>query len=396
MGGYSTYPAAPGLNLSAMSPFSAARVAFLRASTSLGLAWRWRAGSFSLTYTPTLYQDTSRDFREANHTGSLNYQTSFGRNWTFGLNASGGNYSQYDTLLESAPIARVAQLQVPVTNRDLLAMIAEPAVFMPPTATFALQAQKMMRASATASLTRRLGMRNSLSLSASYYLNRGMDSADNAALLLSTMRTRGASATLAMQRSFSPRFQMGFSVGEQRTGPRLGDYRQRQAQLTMGWQPGRRWSFQAAAGPALRSSPNERKIVTGAFNATAARTLGSGLISFSYVKDLYMAGLVQGGTESRAVSLNWGPRRRNRRFTYSLAGGYNWRAGMLQSGPALEGWFAQPSCGIPITRSMQFFTQYMFFHQSWRSAAGSGSSDMERHMVTMGFRFDFQRPAQGR
>lgn len=394
-GGYSNYPAAPGLTGSVLNPLAAARVAFLRASTSMGLAGRWKAGSFSLTYTPTLYQDTSKNFREASHNASLNYQTKLGRSWEFSLNGTGGNYSQYDTLLQSPPLARITQLQVPITNRDLMEMIAQPAVYMPPTATVALQAQQMIRASATASLTLRLGTRNRISWSAGYYLNRGMDGADNAALLLSTLRTRGASASVGMQRSLTPHFDLGFSVGEQRTGVRLGDYRQRQAQLTMSWQPARHWSVHVAAGPAMRSSANERNVITAAINASVARIVGSGLINVSYVKDLYMAGIVQGGSESRAVSLNWSPRKRGRHFVYSLGGGYVWTGGMIQSGRALQSWFAQPSCGIPITRSMQFFTQYMFFSQSWSLGAGSGSRDMQRHMVTMGLRFNFQRPGQG-
>lgn len=390
-GGYANYPV--GLPSTATTALPMSNSGFLTASTKVGYGKRWHDGFFAVIYSPTLYRQSSSTPNQTTQSGSLQFEQKLDKNWSLSFNVTGGSYDEYGTMLQQSALELVPRLQVPITNQDLLAVIQQAPAFSLPTISYAVQARQLLRGSAAASLVYRMTARNRLLFSGGYYLNRGLDGSNDFAALYSNYRSTSETWSAGFERSVTRHMNLGLSFAESRVQMSGNTRLQRQAQLNWQWLPDRHWVLQFSGGPARQDFPGLKPRSDVAVNASVGRTMKSSLVSVGYQRDISLSAVWPDAYESRNAYVEWAPQARQRHWTYSVAAGYNWMGGVSGRGKVLEGWMARPTFAIPLGASLQFYTQYLFFSQSWAkgNAQSQGLHQMDRHMALVGLRWQLAR-----
>jgi hypothetical protein len=392
MGGFSSVPL---LNGSASSGWQEnlpmPSVGLFTASTAMGASWRRARSSFSIVYTPSVYRQTGNELNQVLHNGGVSYDRAFGR-WQLSIGLSGGNQNQYSFLLQPQPVETVARMRVPFSNLQLMDLIDRPQVLTVSPPQYVASGRSIIRGDGRVSLTRKLGMRDRVSASAGYSVNRDLDAQTQQGAALSPYRYNARSVSLGYSHSFSPRQELGLTAGEQRSdSPQYRATYGRSAQLSYSVRPTRNWSLSASAGPSLGNYQSARQQLQVAVSGGVTRQWASTMTSLTYSRGLYV-GDIAGGYQSDAVSLAWAPRPKPRaHLIYSFSAGYQ-RLSSQQIGVGVQGWTAGSTLAVPLTRSVQLFSQYAFFDQRYGQAmAARQLQEMRRHMVLVGLRWDFQR-----
>lgn len=392
MGGFSSVPLLNGPASSGWQEnLPMPSVGLFTASTSMGASWRRPRSSFSIVYTPSVYRQTSNELNQVVHNGGVSYDRALGR-WQLSIGLSGGNQNEYSFLLQPQPIEIVAQMRVPFSNLELMDLIDRPQVLTVSPPRYVASGRTILRGDGRVSLTRKLGMRDRVSASAGYSVNRDLDAQTQQGAALSPYRYNARSVSLGYSHSFSPRQELGLTAGEQRSdSPQYRATYQRSAQLSYSLRPTRNWSLNASAGPSLGNYQSARQQVQVAVSGGVTRQWASSMASLTYSRGMYV-GEIAGGYQSDIVSLAWAPRPKPRaRLSYSFTAGYQ-RLSSQQIGLGMQGWTAGSTLAVPLTRSAQVFAQYVFFDQRYgQILAYRQLSEMRRHLVLVGLRWNFQR-----
>ncbi len=360
-----------------------------QSSATFGFFQRWGRGSLGAQYTPSLFRQGSVGLTRLNHNLAVNYYREFGRDWQIDFSARGGTYNQYGVLLQQPFLEPIVRLQTPLTNQDLLNIVDPPQALKEPVTDYLLTGRQLLGSNFGLTLKRRLSPRDSLIFSTVHSVNRSLEAETEPGLLLPDFHSNGRSLSAGFEHAFSSRSQVGVVYADKHMTSRHGDGAQQQVEITYNWLPAPRWSMHLAAGPALRDEGLGVRKPQAAANAYLIRTAASWMMSFSFDRDFYFAGL-PGGRESQRMEFTWASRLRGHKWLYSVSSGYQWLSAGAERGTEASGFLLRPAIAVPLTSSLQTIAQYVFFDQQWgRGVPVQGLTNFQRHMVLFGVRWTF-------
>lgn len=390
-GGYSNH-ALVGSALQAFAPPGSPAtqpVTMFVGSATMGFAQRRGPSGFSILYTPTFYQQSASQFSQANHSLDITYDRDT-EPWRLSIGVHGIVDNDYGFQLQQHHVEPVARLQAPIGNQDLLNLIDPPTAFSLPPADYLITERRLARSTAGLTLSRQLGVRNSVFFSGGYGRNFALDAETVQGLLLAPFRSENWSVGMGFHHSFTPRHQMGLAYWDKhRTGNYGGDGTQRQVQLSYEWFPAPHWSLRLGAGPAVYDNGPQKPQLGVAANAAVAYRTHLTFVSLLFSRDQYM-GSLPGAQISDQVSVLWVPRE-SRRMLFSVSSGYQVVRSEGGGDWGARGFTFRPTLAVPLNRSLQAFASYSYFNQQWdRGISAQGLMDLNRHLVLAGIRWNFE------
>jgi hypothetical protein len=378
-------------------------------SASMGARWRWGTGFIGFQYVPSMDYQTAIGVRQYNQNISLLLDHPFqvGK-WrlTFGVRTATAN--QYSEMYNPPTLVPLVGFEVPITNLDLVGLLNQPQPLQPPTPQSLFVSTRFYTGSASAALARKVGARDTLSITLVASMNHVLDFGQQTGALFNYPQSSGGTATLTFGHMISPRMQWTASLlDSQAFGGGIGIYaaQEQSAQLGWSWTPFRKFGFTASAGPARVFSPANGADITAAGSVSMSYTpfTGSSIV-WGYSRGLDFTGFA-GGQQSQRVNLTWNaPQLRGKKWHYSLTtnytlgqsvSSYTGQPGQYAVGNGISATF---SFYYPITRQLIFSANYGYLDQNVVNVQNnsSGLANFQRNLVSMGLHYSFaQQGGQG-
>ena len=291
---------------------------------SMSAHWRWGTGFIGVQYTPSVDYQTATDLRQINHNVSLfiDHPFRFGK-WRLTLGVHSATANQLSSFFEPPPIIPLFNLDIPITNRDLVDLLSTPTPLQPVKPNLILLSHRFVTGAASASLSRRLSGRDTLSITGQFVMNKTLDFGQSGPVFNYPQSSGGTVSAIFSHYINGHQFlSLNLSDSQTIANSSYPQTSQQSAQLTYSWTPWRTWAFSAGAGPSRVSQPGGGSTATYVPSASISHTVFGAAIILAYTKGFELQGFA-GGQDSKNVNITWAaPRLDGHKWQYSLTTGF--------------------------------------------------------------------------